>query len=127
MLQCVYTWLIIQLCGLLARLVPSETQFRLPTKRRSQAEAGGVVIGAEQVVHALVDVLGLDVVRVEELQRRVDPYGVGGAFERIAQREDGHRDGQAEIDLGEVGGGRERVPGGNVDVKGFEAIIPAAT
>ena len=27
-LQCVCTWLILQLCGILARLVPSETQFR---------------------------------------------------------------------------------------------------
>ena len=38
-LQCVYTWLILQIFGILARLVPSETQFRSQNAEGAQAWA----------------------------------------------------------------------------------------
>ena len=45
-LQCVYTWLILQLCGLLARVVPSETQFRA---QNAEPRLCGVIAGIHAV------------------------------------------------------------------------------
>ena len=50
MLQYAYTWLILQLCGILARLVPSETQFRGQTAPGFERREKDVGVGLIKMV-----------------------------------------------------------------------------
>ena len=81
-----------------------------PNVQRRVYSARGLVRGVRGILgRRLRDVLGLDMVRVQELHGRVDVDVSASPLQPIGQLEDGDCKGQVEGDLGYVAVGRQGV------------------